>query len=58
MADALATAFYVMGSEQAREYCVAHPELSMVVVTPGKLSGSIEIFTAGLADSQWRRLDR
>lgn len=31
VADALATAFYVLGVEKAREYCEAHPEVGAVL---------------------------
>ena len=34
-ADALSTAFFVMGSEAARRYCREHPEVGAVLVAPG-----------------------
>jgi thiamine biosynthesis lipoprotein len=33
-ADALATAFFVLGEEGTRAYCEAHPEVSALLVTP------------------------
>lgn len=33
-ADALSTAFYVLGVEGTKQYCKAHPEVSAVLVTP------------------------
>ncbi len=35
-ADALATAFYVMGPEAARAYCEAHTEVGFVMACPGR----------------------
>jgi thiamine biosynthesis lipoprotein len=57
-ADALATAFYVMGPDKALEHCAAHEELGAVLVCPGKRAGAIEVHAAGLDDSQWRLLDQ
>ena len=34
-ADALATAFYIMGVEQTRSYCEQHPEIGAVLLTDG-----------------------
>jgi FAD:protein FMN transferase len=34
-ADALATAFYVLGVEPTRRYCAAHPEVSAVILPDG-----------------------
>jgi thiamine biosynthesis lipoprotein len=33
LADALATAFYVMGLEQTRAYCAGHPHIGAVILT-------------------------
>ena len=33
-ADALSTAFYVMGLEPAAEYCRQHPEIGAILVPP------------------------
>ncbi|MDO4549625.1 MAG: FAD:protein FMN transferase [Planctomycetia bacterium] len=35
-ADALATAFYVMGVEKTEEYCKKNPELGVIFVLPGE----------------------
>jgi thiamine biosynthesis lipoprotein len=56
LADALATACYVMGVEQSLEFCQQRPELSAVIVTAGARSGTIDLHSAGLEDNQWRRL--
>jgi thiamine biosynthesis lipoprotein len=34
-ADALATAFFILGMEQTRAYCVAHPEIGAVLLPVG-----------------------
>jgi thiamine biosynthesis lipoprotein len=36
LADALATAFYVMGTEAARRYCESHPDVGMLLVCPAE----------------------
>jgi thiamine biosynthesis lipoprotein len=50
-ADALSTAFYVMGVENSLSYCEHHPEVAALIVTPAGRSGSIEIHSIGLNDS-------
>jgi thiamine biosynthesis lipoprotein len=39
-ADALATAFYVMGFEAARQYCREHTDVGAVMVVPGPSAGT------------------
>ncbi len=51
-ADALSTAFYVMGPERALEYCRAHPEIGAVLVSPGSRGGGVELHVAGLGDEE------
>jgi len=53
LADALATAFFVMGKEQAFDYCQQHPSVAALFVLPGNLQGSIEIETRGLSEQDW-----
>jgi thiamine biosynthesis lipoprotein len=55
-ADALATAFYVLGAEKAVAFCETRPGVAALLVFPGVKSGGVEIRTAGLADSEWRSL--
>ena len=50
MADALSTAFFVMGPAGTLAYCQGRPELAAVLVCPVRHSGGIEIKTTGLAD--------
>jgi len=54
--DALSTAFYVMGVEQATAFCERHPEISALLITPKKSAGGIDFHPLNLSDAQWRRL--
>lgn len=56
-ADALSTAFYVLGVDAARDYCQSHPEIGAILVAPGARSGSIEVAAINLPDDAWRRVD-
>ncbi len=53
-ADALSTAFYVLGSDRAVQYCAVHPPAACVLVLPGDKLGTVEIVTHGLRSGQWR----
>ncbi|QDU95347.1 FAD:protein FMN transferase [Lignipirellula cremea] len=53
IADALATAFYVQGPEFAKRYCDAHPDISLLMTTPGERAGEIGVHRANLTDEQW-----
>ena len=55
-ADALATAFFVLGVEATRAYCETRPELSVVFVLPGTREGTVAIETIGIGP-QLRVLD-
>lgn len=55
-ADALATAFFVMGVEESLEFCDRHPEIGVLFVCPGEETGSSEIRTRGLAEDDWQCL--
>jgi len=52
-ADALATAFFVMGKENTFRYCEQYPSLGALLVLPGNLKGSIQIETCGLNENDW-----
>ena len=54
LADALATAFHVMGREAAQQYCTTRPELGVLFAEPTRRSGGIELTTFGLDESCWR----
>jgi thiamine biosynthesis lipoprotein len=55
-ADALSTAFYVMGPQAVGRFCDAHPEVAAVLVCPADRSGDVELVSFGLADDQWQPL--
>ncbi len=45
LADALSTAFYVMGVEQVAAYCADHPEVKALLVLPAAEAGEVELAT-------------
>ena len=53
LADALATAFFVMGKEEAFEFCRRNPQLALILVCPGEKTDSIAMETIGLPDHVW-----
>jgi thiamine biosynthesis lipoprotein len=57
LADALSTAFFVMGPEAVESFCKERPELSAVLVCPGQRSGAIDMRTFGFSESDFRRID-
>jgi thiamine biosynthesis lipoprotein len=57
LADALSTAFYVLGPQPALTYCQIHPEIGMVMLCPGTHAGKVEIHTAGLVDEELAMCD-
>ncbi len=52
-ADALSTAFYVLGPDGAAKYCAQHPAVAALILTPGVRAGSVERHTIGLTDDDW-----
>jgi thiamine biosynthesis lipoprotein len=53
MADALSTAFYVMGADKSLEFCDRHPEIAVILLIPSSGKSDCEILTAGLADGEF-----
>jgi thiamine biosynthesis lipoprotein len=53
-ADAIATAFYVMGVEESRGVCAVHPELAAIFVVGSGKSGTTETLTIGDVGDRWR----
>lgn len=53
VADALSTAFYVMGPERAAEYCRTRPELGAVLITPSRTSGGWTMQLLGTAAAEF-----
>jgi len=52
-ADALSTAFYVMGPERTGDYCAAHPMVGCVMTCPGRRQGSITVHVFGFHEGDW-----
>lgn len=55
-ADALSTAFYVMGPEKTADYCATRPELAAVIVCPTNRQGDVRLFAFGLDSTSWTQL--
>jgi FAD:protein FMN transferase len=53
-ADALSTAFFVMGVDTALAYCQAHDQLSAVLIAAGRKSGSLDVHTFCLQEGDWK----
>jgi thiamine biosynthesis lipoprotein len=47
-ADALSTAFYVMGPEEVEKYCAAHPEISVLLVASAEREAEVRLFEFNL----------
>jgi len=52
-ADALATAFYVMGRNNATDYCRRHPSISAAIISPAR-EDCIELALCGFTDEEVR----
>lgn len=55
-ADALSTAFYVMGPDGVADYCTAHPEIGALLVAPAQREGDVRLLHFGLNDDQWQQV--
>lgn len=55
-ADALSTAFYVLGPERTRAYCEAHPGVGAAFVLPGPHANSVRLETINLPEDRWRQV--
>jgi thiamine biosynthesis lipoprotein len=51
MADALSTAFYVMGPERSLAYCKTHPTIGMVMFCRAPRGDEVQVQIAGLDDN-------
>lgn len=47
-ADALSTAFFVMGLEKTAEYCDTHPEIGVMLVPPPLTGRQLKVHTFNL----------
>jgi thiamine biosynthesis lipoprotein len=55
-ADALSTAFYVLGPEVAEKYCAERPEIRYLMLLPAPGGGGLQIVTYRLEDDHLRIL--
>jgi thiamine biosynthesis lipoprotein len=53
-ADALSTAFYVMGLNEVEAYCAGRPEIAALVVSPAEVAGEVKIAAFGMDDERLR----
>ncbi len=49
-ADALSTAFFVMGLEKTREYCDNHPQVGALIIPPPQGGRSLQPISLGIPD--------
>lgn len=56
-ADALSTAFYVMGVDHTSEFCEQHPEVAAILVCRARKSGAVDVHAFNLDDQRWRYFD-
>lgn len=56
LADALSTAFFVMGPQSAMEYCRERTEIGVVFACPVRHGGGLELKVAGLDENEWKDL--
>lgn len=55
-ADALSTAFFILGPEEAGRYCERHPEVGALFVLPSGHAGRHQLVPVNLAEDDWERL--
>jgi thiamine biosynthesis lipoprotein len=53
-ADALATACYVLGAEQALALCGSRSDLGLLMLVPGRGHSAVKVVTTGLTEADWR----
>jgi thiamine biosynthesis lipoprotein len=51
-ADALATAFFILGVDKARAYCAAHPEIGALLLPPSPMHLPLRIVPLGRLDGE------
>jgi FAD:protein FMN transferase len=56
IADALATSLFVLGPEEAREFCDQHPHISAILVYLDSKSGRQRIETCNVDEDMWQPL--
>lgn len=56
-ADALATAFHIMGPDQTDNYCQQHTQVKAILVCPAKQKTNIEVHAFGMTPDDWTLLE-
>jgi thiamine biosynthesis lipoprotein len=56
IADALSTAFHVMGVEKVTEFCQTHPDVGALITRPGLHAGTVQLHAVGLSDDEWKQV--
>jgi thiamine biosynthesis lipoprotein len=56
LADALSTAFYILGPKKTQEYCDKHAEVSALLLIPSSNAAKCEIITAGVNNEEFMPL--
>ena len=51
--DALSTALFVMGPAAAADWCRSRPEISAILIYPGRKPGTVSTETINLGDNEW-----
>ncbi len=54
LADALATALFVMGPDATEKFCKEHPEISALFVLPGERRESTDLVSINLPEGVWQ----
>lgn len=57
-ADALSTAFYIMGVDATRDFCARRPEVAAILVIQRSEGGPTELISTGLPEDALRLFDR
>jgi thiamine biosynthesis lipoprotein len=53
-ADALSTAFYVMGPSEVEDYCARRPDIAALLVSPAVVAGEVQVAAFGMDDERLR----
>jgi thiamine biosynthesis lipoprotein len=55
-ADALSTAFYVMGPDKVAQYCARRTEIAALFVLPTRRKTDVQLVGCNLHESAWRQV--
>ena len=57
LADALSTALFVMGPDDAAKFCQQHPDIAAILIFPAAGTSRLEVQAFNLSDTDWKMLD-